>query len=530
MPKKQIVRLSFPMGGRADRYAFQEQPPLTTVSASNVWPDAIGRERGGSRPGFTKRYADALSGAVVGLGTLNYVPGATSRVVSRLVAIDAAGGVYVDDGLGSDTLTHVGTLAASSELLSMTERNQKLYIAGHSVSQSDSEASNTLKCYDPNGLFGDVIATAGTVPRGCPCICTWRDRIVLAGGTTDPYGIFMSRQGDPEDWDYSVTDASGAVNVATANAGQISDTVTSVTPHADNCLLVGCPSSLWIILGDPRNGGQVANLSSAIGVVDRHAWCKTPDNLFVFLSADGLYMIPAGCSMDGNPVSLSRERLPTALLNVNTQGTSDGKAVSLAYDIRWRGVHIFVTDRGATAEDAGSVHYFFDWETKSFWEVQYALSTFDPWRAHARPNMPSSESVVVMGCTDGYLRQYLSTATRDDYTEETERKIASYVTLGPFGDDPALQNDVRLDELDVTLGSGSRDVTWSIFRGNSAEQAAENITNNLEAAKGRVSQGRNYRFLPRVRGAALFLKLYSTSEWALEAATCVLAKLGRTRV
>lgn len=534
MPAKQIVRLEFPSGGRSDRFAYQSQPAKTTVSARNVWPDAQRRERGGSRPGFTKAFAETLGQTITGLGTINYVPNASNRIISQLVVIGGTNGeLWADNGLGSTALSHVATDVglASGELLSMAERNQKLYIAGHSINQATSESLARLDVYDPEaGTLTAVVATDGLIPRGCPCICTWRDRLVLAGGTTTPYGVFMSRQGEPTDWDFSEEDAGAAVDLGVASAGQIGETVTSLTPHADNCLIIGCPSSLWILMGDPRSGGQLANLSRSIGVVDRNAWCTTPDGLFVFLSADGIYTIPAGCSMEGNPVSLSRERLPAELLNINTQSSATGKAISLAYDVRWRGIHVFVTSRNLLNSDAGNVHWFFDWETKSFWEVQYDLARFNPWSCHARPNYPSSESTVMMGCQDGYVRKYLSTATKDDEGEATQKKITSYVTLGPFADEPAMQSDIRLDELDVTMSAETTDVTWSVYRGNSAEEAVTSLTAGEEAAAGRVKAGRNPRFFPRVKGSAIFLRFYSQAVWAFEAATAVLAKLGRTRV
>jgi hypothetical protein len=342
--------------------------------------------------------------------------------------------------------------------------------------------------------------------------------------------LFFSRQGDPEDWDFSVTDVGGAVDLGIANAGQIGDVVTSLTPHADNCLLIGCPSSMWILLGDPRTGGQLANLSKTIGVVDRNAWCTTPDGLFVFLSADGLYMIPAGCSMDGNPVSLSRERLPVELLNINPAATAAGTVVSMAYDVRWRGIHVFKTPRTPDGSGLGAVHWFFDWETKSFWEVQYKNSDFDPWTCHARPNYPSEESVVVMGCVDGALRFYSSDATHDDEGELTQKKIESYLVFGPFGDEPDLTSDVRVDEIDVSLSSDSGQVDWTLCTGDNAELAAANLTGNKEQDIGHLYGGRNPRFYPRVRGAAVFLKLSSLVAWAFEAASIVLSKLGKTRV
>lgn len=539
MPK-QSVRIRFPLGGRVDRHAYAEQPQGTTVSALNVWPDAQGRERGGSRPGFTRTYTNTVGGPIKGMATLNFIPNSSSRITSRLCWVDDDGDLYIADAMSGplDQVTNTQPLStgATIEQIQMTERNQKLYIACHSIVQSESSSSAILYEYDPvAATVVASVATAGSIPRGCPCICTWRDRIVLAGGTTNPYGLFMSRQGFPMDWDYSKNDVGAAVDLGLANAGQIGETVTSLTPHADNCLLIGCPSSLWILQGDPRMGGQLACLSRTIGVVGRQAWCTTPDGLFVFLSHDGLYMIPAGCSVDGNPVSISRERLPVELININANSSTGGKYVSMAYDTRWRGIHIFVTDRASVATDAGNYHWFFDWERKSFWPVQFQEARMDVITCHSRPNYPHGESIAMCGCLDGYVRTYVSTVVKDDegfntLGDSTERQINSHVVIGPFADDPEMASDIRVDELDVVLSNATGAVTWELYGGNSAEDAIDAVEDGEPIISGVLAAGRNLRCFPRLRGAAVFLKISSVAVWAYEAATVLLSKLGRTRV
>lgn len=530
MPEKNRARLEFPLAGRNDRFSYLKQPPFTTVAARNVFPDAMGRERGGSRPGLARIGSTDYGGSILGLSQVTYIPTSSSRIKTSLVILagNSPGQLFRYDE--TDGVVGPLTLQVSgSEIISMVDRAQKLYIANHAIDQTTSTTTYTPKIYDPiAGTLTAWTATDGTIPFGCPCIALWRDRMVLAGGTTNPYGVFMSRQGDPLDWDYSETDAGAAVTLAAASSGQIGDTVTSLTPHADNCLIIGCPTSLWMMQGDPAGGGgSLVNLSSNIGVVDRHAWCTTPDGLFVFLSDDGLYAIPAGCSSEGNPVSLSREKIPSELLNISRISTSSGKIASLAYDLRWRGVHIFVSDRTSTNDDDGNLHWFFDWERKAFYEVQFGVAGMDPWGAVARKNYTSSESSVAMGCRDGVLRKFLSTNTKDDEDESTEEKIDSYVTIGPLGDE---EGNTRLDELEIVLDADSGDVTWQVFSGDSHEDAYDRMADGNVSVSGRVGPGRSIRFYPRAVGASLLLRLSSSARWAMEAVFAVLAKIGRTRV
>ena len=531
MPGEQVrQRLIFPFKGRDDRYAFQDQPQQTTVRARNVWPDALSRQRGGSRPGFSKAFSTTLGSKVLGIGTVTYVPDTSTRITTKVVAVDDAGSVL--SGTYGGTLTSIGTISVSADhTLSMCERNQLLYIAAHSDVQSESDGTYILKVYDPvAATLATVIPHAGVLPRGATCMCLFRDRLVLAGGTTNPYGIYMSRQGDPEDWDYSELDEGAAVLLGTSDTtGVIGETVTSLTPLGDNCLVIGCPTTLWTLSGDPRFGGQLVNVSREIGVVDKYACCTTPDGLFIFLSADGIYAIPAGCG--GKPTSISRERLPVELLNISRSTASTGKVVTLAYDTRHRGVHIWVSDRTSGSTDAGNAHWFLDREDGGFWEVRYDQARFDPYCAVAMRNTPSSESVVIAGCRDGYLRAYDVDHDHDDDADaSTERTISSYVTFGPLSDDPDMDADVRLDQLDVTLSTDSGMVRGTIYRGNSAEEAIDNLDAEQEATVCSLYAGRNPKKYPRVRGPALFVKLSSTAAWAYESGAALLTRAGRTRV
>ena len=528
--EQQRIRLQWPMGGRDDRFAYANQPPQTTVRARNVWPDAGGRERGGSRPGFSKAFSTGLGSKILGIGTVTYVPDTSSRIATKIVVVDDAGDVFA--GTYGGALSSVGSITVSSaHTLSMCERNQLLYIAAHDDVQANSDSTHILKVYDPvAGTLATVIPHAGVLPRGATCMCLYRDRLCFAGGTTTPYGIVMSRQGDVEDYDYSELDEGASILLGTSDTtGVIGETVTSLTPLGDNCLIIGCPTTLWSLSGDPRFGGQLINVSREVGVVDKYASCTTPDGVFVFLSHDGLYGMQSGCG--GSCSSISRERLPVELLNIDRTTASTGKVVTLAYDTRHRGIHIWVSDRTSAVTDAGNAHWFFDWETKSFWEVRYDQARFDPYCAVAMRNTPSSESTVIAGCRDGYLRAYDVDHDRDDDGDaSTEKTINSYVTFGPLGDEPDMMEDVRLDQMEFSLGTASGVVRTSVYRGNSAGEALDRLDAEQNSAPGTLYAGRNPVLYPRIRGPSLFVKLSSTASWAYEAGAALLTRIGRTRV
>lgn len=473
----------------------------------------LGRERGGSRPGLGKVFAQQLgSGAKIQmLSTVQWIESNALR--ARLIAI-SNGTLYEEEPVG--TMASVGGTFHATKIIHAAERGQILYIADHSDTPATSSSTNQPKKFNPATatISNWTAATAGTIPYGSTCICLWRDRIVLSGGTTSPYGIFMSAQGDPEDWDYSATGVGAAVNLALADAGQIGDVVTAMAPHSDTCLIIGSPTQLWIIRGDPAFGGQADIISQEIGIVDRGAWCTTPDGVMVFLSQDGLYAMPKGCAAGNAPESLSREQCPLELLNVDKSTTT----VSMAYDVYARGIHIFLTPASAGTP----THWWFDWETKGFWKVT-VHSNYDPFCAHSRKNAVSDHSTVMLGCRDGYIRRFQTNLAADDSTNFT-----SYVFFGPFGESAGM-HDTSLDEMAVTLAQDSGDVDWEIRTADCAEDAFEATAQ--ESGEFTIA-GRNNNVNPRVRGAASYIKLSNGESgvaWGFEGGVAKFNKRGKTR-
>lgn len=525
---RRLLPLHFPMAGMVERYAYQMRPPYSSLRAINMRPESVhqgdgathiqGRERGGSRPGMAKFFAEQLGDAsnrpVRLLNTVTYY---SSGLKSRMVAV-SFGKLYFESTLGALSLADTtGGTFNPTRVLHSAERGQKLYIADHSLTPADSITPYQPKKFDPvtNDITDWTAATAGTIPIGCECICLWRDRIVLAGGTTTPHGLQMSRVGDPEDWDYAATDAGGAVSLTLSDAGQIGDVVTCLSPHADNCMIIGCASSLWILRGDPNYGGSLDVLSAQLGVIDKGAFCVTPEGLMVFMSQDGLYMVPAQCEAARHPQSLGREKLPREMLGLDKSTTN----VVLAYDVADRGIHIFLTPLTATGTPAS--HWWFDWESKSFWKVQLASDQFEPMVLHGRKNFYDDNSGVALGCRDGYVRRFTADATDDDGTD-----FDSELWLGPFGD-PTMFGDSILTELMVTLAANSNGVNYEIFAGDDPTSAASNPRSYM----GTWTAGRNRPEHPRVRGQSLYLKLTNAngSPWAWESGYAMLAKQGRTR-
>lgn len=138
------------------------------------------------------------------------------------------------------------------------------------------------KIYDPltNTIY-ILGATAGQVPTGCPLVCRYLDRIVLAGAEIAPHVWYMSRQGNPNDWDYSQTDSQRAVAGTSSEAGVPGDPLTALVPHSDDYLVMGCRNSLWRMRGDPAYGGSLgAWVNSPRLIIDTAIAASTQGWLF----------------------------------------------------------------------------------------------------------------------------------------------------------------------------------------------------------------------------------------------------------
>jgi len=377
------------------------------------------------------------------------------------------------------------------------------------------------KVYDPSANT-IVIHTAsdGQVPTGCPLVCRYLDRIVLAGADIAPHVWYMSRQGDPNDWDYSQDDSQRAVAGTSSEAGMPGTAILALIPHSDDYLIMGCRNELWRLRGDPAYGGKLDALSHTIGIIGPRAWCLGPSGELIFLSLDGLYVLPPGG--DSAPISLSREVLPQEFLNLNPNTLT----ALLEFDTHGRGVHIFLTP------DASSVrtHWWFAWETKTYWPVSLAAD-HDPLATCVLYSTAIEDSSVILGCRDGILRRFSALAGTDCGTAYT-----TYVTIGPI----PLAKDGMLGSLlsmegvmaegaggTIALGD-SGDVTWSLHPASTFEGAV----NASESDSGTWGNGLNAKDYPACRGQAAMLKVTGSSgrKWAFEQCVLAVRESGRRRL
>lgn len=371
------------------------------------------------------------------------------------------------------------------------------------------------KIYDPttNAMTLWIADSGkGDVPAGCPVICAYRDRMCLAGAADNPHLWYMSRQGDPQDWDTGQLDSARAVAGSSSDAGQIGQPINAMIAHSDDYLVFGCQNSLWILRGDPAYGGMIDNLSNQIGIVDKGAWCKGPNGEIIFLSRDGIYELPPGAQQ--YPRSVSRELLPQELIDVS----SNIYTVNMAYDARLRVVHIYLSSENAQTV----LHWIFDYESKTFWPINLE-GDYDPTAICEYYSDINEESSVLLGGRDGYIRKY------SPYFEtDGGNQIDSYVMLGPIRMGGNDYEDGMISEIYGKLAEDSGDVDWGIYTADTAEGA---VMASTAAASGTWVAGLNYKEHPRVRGGSMIVKLSGAEsvKWAYESGSVIREYAGRSR-
>ena len=527
--KKKTLNLQPPVAGVDSRLAYQAQPPYSAPAANNVRPDDTieGRVRIGSRPGLDKSHSTALGDPTADeVRMLSDVSFVVSNTLKTRLCGSAAGDFYYENDSGVMTLLASGNQISSTQMVLAEDRLQKLYIADWDPVAATSAAARAPKIFDPVAgtlTLWSAAITAGTLPTGCPIIALYRDRLFLAGAYADPHQWFASRQGDPNDWDYAETDSGAAISGSNTEAGRIGEPVTALAPHSSNCMLMWGHTSTWLMQGDPGSGGRIINLSRTIGCVDKRAWCHAPANadgsgpqLAVFLTHDGVYVVPAGCEGEMAPQKLSRLKLPEELLAIDRTT----KTITMAYDTRDQGIHLYVTDNAGGAAD----HWWIDWTNKSFWPVTLGSTNHDPFAIHARRNSTSTDSLVIMGCRDGYLRRYERGKETDDGTAFT-----SFIDYGPLPVNFEGTQDGILTELTAVLAAGSGDVNWAVRSGNNPESAFDATA----WSDGKwTHEGLNPTVYPRVGGSDFLIRLsngQSGTKWALEKLVVDIEARGRNR-
>lgn len=518
-----LVELKFPFKGVHEGFSYANQPPDTCYDAQNVraWDPTTGRLRGGQRPG-TARYpnaqlngadaiqdinhnvvAKAISGTSIGNRTFYRVAvagGHAKRFTSSaFTAMDTAGPHFVTSGVIFSAQYLAGDI---------------YYADGTNYKFFDASAGTPAN----EGDIASWTASSGTLPANGAnkprLIETWRGRIILSGIIGDDQNWFMSAVGDATDWNYSATPpkADDAVAGNSPILAKPADKINCIIPYNDANLMFGCDHSIYCMRGDPRMGGQLTLISSVTGTSFGRPWCMDDMGIVYFFgSRGGLFRMTGPCV---EPERLSAGIVDESLATVNL----DTSIVRLMWNDRQQGVHVFITPLTTGAV----THWFYERRTSAFWKDKFATNAHNPNCCHVIDGDDPADRTYLIGCQDGRIREFKLTAKDDD-----DAAIDSYVFIGPI-QAPAGAQRLLLNELQAVLGASSNDVTYDVYRGDSADDARQSAS----FWNGTWSSGRNLSDRRRATGEAIYIRLRNntiTQSWQLETLRAQIVGLGYAR-
>lgn len=448
------------------------------------------------------------SGMAVAVGEQTSFAGQMSSRVTWQLGI-AGGTVACFDRQGVVAVTNGSSaLSAIRPVIHSAVNGSKIFFADGTSTKYWNAPTNTVSTWTPTA--GSLpVDNAGNRPR---LICTWRGGIMQAGLAGDPQNWFLSRRGDPLDWDYEPDFPDEAQACAGNNtpAGLCPDIINSLVPFSDNLFVFGGDHTLWWLTGDPMvQGSQMQLLSDITGMAWGLPWCLDPLGvLWFFGSRGGVFKLEPG----GKPERISGP-IDERLASVPLAST----VVRLAWDDRRQGLHLFLTPIVAT--DDGE-HYWFDARANGPWLDVFGDSNMNPKAIDVFDADDPDDRVLLLGGQDGYVRQFDPAAGDDD-----GEPIDSFVFLGPI----ALKGGAGflVKDLQGTIATGSDDVDWQLHVGNSPQAALAADT----AQAGVWSAGRNRSVAIRRFGQAAYLEIGRNEEgtWALEQIFAVLHPAGRAR-
>jgi len=357
-------------------------------------------------------------------------------------------------------------------------------------------------------------ATSGTMPSLCKLIALYRGRIVLSGTADDPHNWYMSKVGDPFDWDYfpSTTSAIQAVAGNNSEVGLIGDNVNGIAPWSDDLCIFGCDSSLWLMAGDPAAGGSIDLITDKTGMTFGKAWCFDPNGVMYFHGVSGIFRLVPG----SKPESITDDSIKRIMESFDLSTYY----IRLYWDTNQGGLYMVYIKQDYSA--IGSI-YFWDAKQNAWWPDEYLSATTTPLSFYPFDADAADDRHFLMGCKDGYIRKIDNAATTDDGVG-----ITSSLIMGPYIASPG--KALKLSSIDCSLGKTSGNLDLYINSGDYAEDAIVSLNTRVKRT---MKAGLNRRINHRVSASALQFKLESpstvTTQWALENLSINIKESGTVR-
>ncbi len=356
------------------------------------------------------------------------------------VVCAANGYIFYSDPFGnvSTAGNQAHAFFSSTNPISMCFLNLGVYMTDGSTLAYFNTSTKNMVAYSTT--FNTLSTSTDPAPTFCSQNVNWRGRYLLYQDANNPQNIYAARTGNPYDFNYAATDPAAAWAANFSESGQIGQPVTAFIPFNDDLAIVSCIDQMWLIEGDPSDGGSFVLLSEHMGMLGPQAWTTTPNHDLYFVGTSGMYMLRPFWAQYMPPQLLTGQNYDQFF----TQLDRNANTVSLAYDEVHKYIHIYVnpvsTQAGSTG---GGEHLIFDTRNGGLWPVQYAAFAGPTCVTSFVPGSGNVKQILALGGLDGNIHQIDDAATDDEGTA-----IQSFITfapINPFPDRAAILQKIEVD-------------------------------------------------------------------------------------
>ena len=277
---------------------------------------------------------------------------------------------------------------------------------------------------------------AGSLPTHCSLIVNWRGRLVLAGDSSNPNNVYMSRVGDPRDYNYAALDPAAAVALQLSTAGQLGEPIMALIPFSDDYMMIGCLNSMWMLQGDPADGGTIVNVSNLMGMTANKAWCIGPDGTLYFIARGGMYSVKPAWEFYRPPECLTSQTY-AQYFNAIISGQF---YLSMQFDVDNFYIHIFATS--VNTEQTG-VHMIYDIRNGGLWPQVYPHNQSPVCSCRYLANATNGKPSILLGGFDSSIRYWSTGApfatnpvSGNSNLADDGTAISAYALIGPIKADP----------------------------------------------------------------------------------------------
>lgn len=414
---------------------------------------------------------------------------ASPRAIKRFAVVGA--GLYDFSNPASVSTVSASAFSAAYRFIDGCEAFGKLFWTDGSIYREYNPKTATLSFYRSR--------SSGELPLRAKFMTRFVNRIFLAGFHDAPERVAASKAGDPYGWDFDPPGPSPAITAAWRSdlsvSGDFPDILTGMGAWKDDYLYLGGEKNVFLVRGDPLQGGKFDQVTKGVGMAFGRAWCFTPDGRFWWVSNEAEMWV-ASVGSSGVDARLVSRRIAKRLRDALDFSVSRPE---LMYDPRTRSIHVWLFPIGAG--DTLFRHFRLGLDNLAWWEDSYGTTAVQPTSALVVDADAAEDRVLLLGSRDGYVREWSPTAPGDDGV-----RIDSKAFLGPLHDTArgteALVEDVRV--LLARAQGGAR------IEGYATEEP-DDLGDPVEVAS--LSPGRN---TPNLRFSGAYLGLMLAGETGVE--------------